>query len=171
MQQNAQYFIDQLDLIPHPEGGYYRETYRAEEILSQTSLPDRYPSDRCHVTSIYFLLESKEFSTFHRLRTTELWHYHTGTCLELHIISPEGVLTTQRIGSDIANGELLQTVIPARSWFAIKVVAPDSFALIGCTVAPGFEFADFELAKREDLITSFPQHEQLITEFTRVTAE
>lgn len=168
MPQNAQYFIDQLGLIPHPEGGYYRETYRSEEIFSQDKLPERYPSERCHVTSIYFLLESKEFSTFHRLRTTELWHFHTGTTLELHIIDAEGNLTTQYIGSDIANGELLQTVIPARSWFAIRVVAPDSFALIGCTVAPGFEFEDFELAKREDMVKEFPQHKELITKFTRL---
>ena len=168
MPQTSQYFIEKLDLKTHPEGGYYKETYRADGTIPQVTLPGGYTGDRNYATSIYFLLDSNTFSAFHRIRSDELWHFHAGTALNLYIIDIKGKLTNIKVGANLENGEQLQAVIPANSWFAAKVIAPDSFTLVGCTVAPGFDFDDFELADRKELIHIFPEHQELISSFTRV---
>jgi len=168
MPYTAQYFIEKLDLNAHPEGGYYKETYRADGTIPQVTLPGGYTGDRSYATSIYFLLDSTTFSAFHRIRSDELWHFHAGTALNLYIIDIQGKLTTIKVGNNLDNNEQLQAVIPANSWFAAKVIADESFTLVGCTVAPGFDFDDFELANRDELSTMFPEHGTLIKDLTRL---
>lgn len=159
--------IETLELQPHPEGGYYKETYRSKDTITKDALPDIFNGDRNHSTGIYYLLESKDFSAFHRINQDEMWHFYKGSTLILTTISDKGELSTIKIGNDIANGETPQAVVPKGYWFAAKVEKPESYALLGCTVAPGFDFQDFELAERNKLIAEFPQHKNIITTLTR----
>ncbi|RMF60538.1 MAG: cupin domain-containing protein [Calditrichaeota bacterium] len=163
----AGYWIDILKLQPHPEGGYYREIYRSNEIVKKEHLPERFNGDRCLATSIYFLLEGNDFSSFHRLKSDEIWNFYTGSSLTIYSIHPNGILTQIFLGDDYEAGEVFQAVVPAGCWFAARVNVSNSYSLVGCTVAPGFEFDDFELGKREQLLKQFPQHQQLIRQFTR----
>lgn len=165
MTESAQYWIEKLNLQSHPEGGYFNETYRSNESIDKTSLPNRYASTRSFGTSIYFLLTTESVSNFHRLASDEIWHYHQGGCAVIHMISSEGTLQSKRIGCDLEGGDSLQVVIPRGHWFAAEVIERD-FILVGCTVAPGFEFEDFELADRNTLSAAYPQHKTLIERFT-----
>ncbi len=162
----AQLLIQSLGLQPHPEGGFFREVYRSSEFLPHHALPERFSGDRCFATSIYFLLRSSDFSAFHRIRSDEIWHFYEGSALQLYVIESDGNLHTFTLGRNIMRGEVFQAVVPAGCWFGAKVTAPDSFALVGCSVAPGFDFADFELAQRERLMASYPQHQRLIEALT-----
>lgn len=162
----ANYWIEKLDLIKHPEGGYFREMYRSDEYIPKTALPARYQSKRNFATSIYFLLEGREFSSFHRIQSDETWHFYVGSTLELYVLNEKGTLTTHLLGRKPEKGEALQSTIPRNHWFGARVVKKDSFALLGCTVAPGFHFDDFELANRSILLQQFPNHGQLIKELT-----
>lgn len=159
--------ISQLHLTPHPEGGWYREVYRSHDSIPASSLPDRYNSPHCFSTSIYFLLESHDFSAFHRLRSDETWHFYMGSPVVIYIISPEGEASAEVLSANLDDEHQLQFTIPYNCWFAAKVLDVNAFALLGCTVAPGFEFTDFELGQRQRLCELFPQHFDLITEFTR----
>jgi predicted cupin superfamily sugar epimerase len=118
-------------------------------------------------TAIYFLLEAGNFSAFHRIQSDEIWHFYAGQALEVLELLPDGQLCCTRLGSDILRGEIPQYVVPADTWFASRVAEGGTFSLVGCTVAPGFDFADFRLARREELLEIFPQHRQVITELTR----
>ena len=162
---NADQIISNLNLEAHPEGGYFRETYRSGTFLSESNLPD-YPGGRNLATVIYFLLKSGQQSAFHRLRSDEFWYWHFESSLEVYIIHPDGNLQKELMGSNIEAGERPQLLLPAGTWFAAKCAEQDSFTLISCSVAPGFSFEDFELAEREKLIQQFPQHSSLITELT-----
>ena len=164
-EKTAAYWIEKLGLEFHPEGGYFKETYRSKDRLHESKLPDRYSSSRVFGTSIYFLLTTESVSNFHRLASDEIWHYHQGGSAVIHMISNNGELTSKRIGHDLEAGESLQVVIPRGTWFAAEVVK-DHFILVGCTVAPGFEFEDFELADRKGLSSAYPQHQTLISRFT-----
>jgi uncharacterized protein len=167
MRKSAQYWIDKLNLIPHPEGGYYRETYRAELSIAQEALPPQFPGSRLISTAIYFLLEGENFSAFHRLRSDELWHFYAGSPIAVHVIEPDGTRSEILLGSDPDAGQVLQGVVRADRWFASRVRDSGSFALAGCTVAPGFDFADFEMGKRAELLRLYPQHQSLIESLTR----
>ncbi len=167
MTRDAAYWIQELELQPHPEGGYYRQTYRADTILAKQALPRDFTGPRPASTAIYFLLEGKDFSAFHRLRSDELWHFHLGAPLTVHVINPEGCYTKIPVGSNHDAGEAFQAVVRAGCWFASQVCDPSSYALVGCTVAPGFDFQDFELARRKELVAKYPQHRKLIEELTR----
>ncbi len=170
---DARYWIETLQLEKHPEGGYYRVTYTAALKLAQRALPEAFTGDRPVSTAIYFLLSSRQaettghFSAFHRLRSDEMWHFYAGGPLAVHVIRPDGAYEQLPIGPDPERGQQLQTVVQAGCWFASAPLLPDSFALVGCTVAPGFDFADFELARRGELKAEFPQHAELIERFTR----
>lgn len=164
---SAEFFIDTLQMQAHPEGGWFVETYRSPDRIRQAGLPDRYPGDRSVGTGIYFLLTSDNFSSLHRLRSDEGWHFYAGTGLEVIDIAPDGTLQIHRLGQDWAGGERFQAWVPAGHWFGSRVVQPQGYALVGCTVAPGFDFADFELARRDLLSQQFPQHRDLITALTR----
>lgn len=164
---SADFWIQKLNLSPHPEGGFFKESYRASELIKKEHLPSRYSSDHAFSTAIYFLLKSGQISAFHRLRSDELWHFYYGSPLVIYQINPEGMLFEIRLGTDLQKGQIFQAHIRAKNWFAARVVNDDSYTLVGCTVAPGFEFEDFELAERSDLIRLFPRHAELIKQFTR----
>lgn len=163
----GEYYIKELNLIEHPEGGYYREMFRSEERIDCAQIKNNYGSSRSFYTSIYFLLDHPQYSAFHRLRSDELWCYHHGSSLTLYIIDPDGQLHTKRLGASIADGDSLQLLIPAGSWFAADVDQASSYTLMGCVVAPGFEFEDFELANGNELARDYPEHEKLIRRLTR----
>jgi hypothetical protein len=162
----AQRWIDRLRLEPHPEGGWYRQTYRAPLMLPQAALPG-YAGDRAASTAIYFLLAGDQFSALHRLRSDEVWHFYAGSTLIVHVIESGGKYSELLLGSDATSGEEFQAVVPAGCWFGSSLRQPDTWALVGCTVAPGFDFSDFEMAKREALTAQYPQHRAIIQRLTR----
>ncbi|GAA4900131.1 cupin domain-containing protein [Flaviramulus aquimarinus] len=168
MKTEIQTIISQLSLQPHPEGGYFKETYRSAGVIDEKHLGSNFSGNRNYTTAIYFLLTSDTFSAFHRINQDEIWHFHKGSAIKLHIISDEGVYSTIIIGNDLEKGELPQYVVPKKYWFAAEVINADDYSLVGCTVSPGFDFKDFELPERASLITKFPQHKTIITKLTRV---
>jgi len=161
-----QQIIEKLQLEPHPEGGYFRETYRSKGEISPENLGGEFNSSRNYSTCIYFLLTSDSFSAFHRIKQDEIWHFYDGSPIRLHTISEGGKHNEHVIGKDILNGEQPQLVVNAGDWFAAELINEKDFSLVGCTVSPGFSFEDFELPERKELISIFPQHKDLITEFT-----
>lgn len=160
-------WIQRLNLQPHPEGGYFRETYRAEESVGGENLPARFGGARAFSTAIYFLLEAGQFSAFHRIKSDEVWHLYAGGPLEIIAITPDGAALSERLGVNLAQGEQPQRIVPAGHWFASRPAAGVPYALVGCTVAPGFDFSDFEMASRDDLLRLFPSQAELIGELTR----
>jgi len=160
-------YIDALNLQPHPEGGWYRESYRAAEAVPQNALPERFAGPRSFATAIYFLLTSDSFSALHRIQSDELWHFYAGNSLTVHLLETDGSYRALRLGARVAAGESFQALVPAGCWFGATVAAPDGFALVGCTVAPGFDFADFELGRRAELIRRYPAQQKLIEQLTR----
>lgn len=150
--------INELGLQKHPEGGYYKETYRSKNKLG---------NNRSVSTAIYFLLENGNFSAFHKIKSDELWHFYSGDCLEVIEIKDNGTVIRTLIGNNIDAGEQFQYCVKANTWFASRVKSGGAYSLVGCTVAPGFDFRDFELAKRIELVKQFPQHKNLIYELTR----
>ncbi len=166
MDKDAQYWINHLGLSPHPEGGYYRATYKSDLTIARSALPSRYQGDRSASTAIYFLLDGENFSAFHRIASDEVWHFYTGNSLVVYVIDPYGDYSELHLGD--GSDEVFQAVVKAGCWFASRVKDAAGFALVGCTVAPGFDFADFELAVRSELVATYPQHQKLIEELTRL---
>ena len=167
MKFSAAEWIKRLSLEAHPEGGYYKEVYRSKEIIPADALPDRFGSARNCCTSIYYLLEQGQFSAFHRMKQDEIWHLYDGGPLQIHMLFEDGDYQTIYIGCEEDERYVLQGVAPAGCWFGAEPMADAPYALIGCTVSPGFDFADFELAKRADLLVKYPQHQALIRRLTR----
>lgn len=168
--RNFQDWVRLLRLQPHPEGGFFAESYRAPETIPHHALPVRFKGDRSFCTGIYYLLNGGHVSAFHRIASDEMWHFYDGCSLSIEVIQPTGEHTRIVLGPDVEAGERLQAVVPAGCWFGAALThhADDSdYALVGCTVAPGFDFADFEMADREQLIARFPQHKKLIISMTR----
>lgn len=158
----ANFWIDKLQLKPHPEGGYYNETYRSDFYISEDNLAHTHGGKRRSGTLIYFLLKDEDVSKFHRLKSDEIWIYQLGVSIIIHIILPNGELQSVILGKDIERGEKLQVVVPANSWFAAELSSEHSFSLLSCMVTPGFIFNDFELAKQEQLLKEYPQYSYLI---------
>lgn len=156
-----------LDLQEHPEGGYFKETYRSHGIIRKEALPPAFSGDRNYATSIYFLLTSTNFSAFHRIRQDEIWHFYEGSPIALHVLKPDGRYQEVILGSDVSKGQHFQYVVEAGDWFASEVKESESYSLAGCTVAPGFDFEDFEMASKKRLVAKYPAHEELITRLTR----
>lgn len=159
---NKEYWIEKLDLQPHPEGGYFKETYRSELMDSFEEIN----GIRNVSTGIYFLLTKGNFSAFHRIKSDEMWHFYDGSPVSIHVIEPQGRRYQIKLGLDAENGELPQAVVPAGCWFA-SMVEMGEYSLTGCAVAPGFDFQDFELAQRDELTKLYPQHELIVQELTR----
>jgi len=159
-------WIETLALEKHPEGGWYREVYRSQGVIPQAGLPVEFDGARSFCTSIYFLLSGDEFSAFHRIWQDELWHFYDGDGLTVHVIDRAGNYSEKRLGRNPQQGESFQHVVAAGDWFGASVPS-GGFALVGCTVAPGFEFNDFEMPCREDLTTLYPQHRDIIERLTR----
>ena len=157
-------WIKKLNLIPHPEGGYYKETYRS----SVSEEFNGFEGKRNACTSIYFMLTKGNFSAFHKIKSDEMWHFYDGDSISIFVLTVEGEIEEIKLGLNFENGETPQAVVPAGAWFASRVSGVGEFALVGCTVAPGFDFQDFELANRQELLSQYPKHAELITELTRV---
>jgi predicted cupin superfamily sugar epimerase len=164
---SAKQWIDGLRLERHPEGGYYRETYRAAERVAKGALPQRFGGDRAFSTAIYFLLAGNDFSALHRIKSDEVWHFYDGAPLTVHVIDLEGRYSAVKLGRSLEDGQVPQAVVRAGCLFGASVVDRRSYALVGCTVAPGFDFADFELPRREDLFRHYPDHRTIIERLTR----
>lgn len=162
----ARHYIQSLNLQPHPEGGYFAETYRSAESIPSGALPGRFSGMRAFGTAIYFLLERHHFSALHRILADEIWHFYAGGPLQVFVINPDATLTIVRLGNEPAKGEVFQAVVPAGCWFGAKSAEGTDFSLVGCTVAPGFNFADFEMGSRTALLAQFPQHRAVIEMLT-----
>jgi predicted cupin superfamily sugar epimerase len=159
----AEELIRQLNLTKHPEGGYFRETYRSVSEIPATALSGTYSGNRNYATSIYFLLTDKEFSAFHKIKSDELWYFHQGNTVEIYLLSENGV-ETRKLGAK--PGTEFYVLIPQNTWFAARVVGK-GYTLVSCVVAPGFSFDDFELARREELLKLYPGQAELISELSR----
>jgi len=160
-------WIRALDLQPHPEGGYYREVYRSAETIPPTGLPPRYTSERAFSTSIYFLLENDQSSVLHRLKSDELWHFYAGQPLTIHVFKPDGRYQPLALGPRPEQGDQFQAVVRAGAWFGAERADAKGYSLVGCTVAPGFDFSDFEYADREALAQTHPRQAPVIRKLTR----
>jgi len=160
----AQQLIERLALQAHPEGGYFRETYRCNEQVARSA----YPAERAASTAIYYLLCDDAYSAWHRIRSDEIWHFYAGGMLDIHVLDTQGELYTHRLGDAVAHRDaVFQAVVPAGCWFAAERVDPARYTLAGCTVAPGFEFSEFELADTVALLSAYPAHAELIGRLSR----
>ncbi|SDN44607.1 hypothetical protein SAMN05518871_105162 [Psychrobacillus sp. OK028] len=152
MMKDATYYIKNLGLEPHPEGGYFQSSYTSKDSSGNRKL----------YTSIYFLLGVGEVSHFHRLKSDELWYFHAGSSLLVHVIDEEGNYVEHKLGLDIENGEVPQVLVPKNTIFGSSVIEDGTFSLVGCMVAPGFEYEDFELFTQKELLQDYPQHKEII---------
>jgi len=163
---SAEQVIRLLGLKPHPEGGHFTELFRSTLSVSSAA----HPGVRAASTAIYFLLKQGEFSALHRVRSDEVWHHYAGDAIELHAFDEAGH-TLRRLGSDLAGGERPVAVIPTGVWQAARIVdgagPRHGYALCGCTVSPGFDFADFELPSREEMLTKLAMHSEWVRALTR----
>ena len=152
--------IRRFDLKPHPEGGFFSETYRSVDAVLRD---DGSTQTRSASTAIYYLLCDGAHSAWHRIKSDEVWHFYAGEPLNVHVIDEAGSLITHRLGNALVHPEaVFQAVVPAGRWFAAECADPATFALVGCTVAPGFEFSEFELANVAALKAQHPQHSAFI---------
>ncbi|KOC55585.1 cupin [Clostridium botulinum] len=152
---NAKYFIEKLNLKKHPEGGYYKESFTSQDTIGSRQL----------WTSIYFLLNSGEVSHFHRLKSDELWYFHDGEALTIYMISPSGELIEKQVGLNIEQGEAPQVLVPKGYIFG-STMNNEGFSLVGCMVSPGFQFQDFELFTRKELLEKYPYYKDIIKKLT-----
>lgn len=168
LNSEANNLIQSLQLIPHPEGGYFAPVFKSKDTVQSTD-PARYKGEiRSAGTSIYYLLQEDDFSAWHRLDSDEIWHHYKGSPVKIYSIDHFGNLETHLLGDpEKHEGASFQIVIPAGAWFAAKNVKENSFCLIGCTLSPGFEYKDFHLGNRDELVAKFPQHKNMIEKFTR----
>lgn len=161
MSSEADSLISELQLTEHPEGGYYREYYRSDESFDANALPERYRSQRAYGTAIYFLLKAGQTSKFHRLSSDELWFFHSGDSVTVHLLSSASGCSILELGSE----NNFAGLIPRNTYFAAEVNG-SNYSLVSCVVVPGFEFSDFELVKKSDMISMFPDHKALIARFS-----
>jgi predicted cupin superfamily sugar epimerase len=165
----ARDIIARLGLVPHPEeGGWFQETYRASETFAKDMLPGRYTGDRCHSTAIYYLLTPETYSHMHRLESDEIFHFYAGGPCEMLQLHPDGTGQVVTLGNDLMAGHKPQVLVPRHSWQGMRLVPGGAFALMGCTVAPGFEFTDYAHASRAELMDRYPDFRERII---RLTAE
>ena len=168
MTEAVQIIIKNLNLKKHPEGGYFAEIYRSTEMIIKEHLPERFNNSRVFSTAIYFLLANDDFSSFHKLKADEIWHFYSGSPMILYEIDKESKLHKSVLSNDMTKNTAFTKVVKAGNWLAAEVTNKDSYSLVGCTVSPGFEFDDFELAKREELISLHPQQRNIIEKLTRI---
>lgn len=159
--------IHQLALQPHPEGGFYKEVYRSQEHVEDACLPASFTGRRNFCTSIYYLLKEGDYSMFHRIKSDELWHFYQGGSMLIHVLHTSGDYECLCLGSDWETGAQFQCVVPAGAWFAAEPAPHSPFALVGCTVSPGFDFQDLEMANKDTLLQIYPNHTSVIERLTR----
>ncbi|MDD4687864.1 MAG: cupin domain-containing protein [Candidatus Cloacimonetes bacterium] len=161
--QSYRDIIERLNLLPHPEGGYYRRNWQSElEAEAQDTTGKKIHSRRSIGSSILYLLPFQEVSAWHRVSCDEMWHYYAGSPLKLILISKQHGMRQQVLGNNLHNDELPQFIIPRNTWFCAEVIEIDSYSFCGCTLWPSFSYADFELANKERLLEEFPEHRDLI---------
>ena len=164
----AEQLISYLNLKPLPqEGGYYTETYRSHELIPVDALPDEYKGVRSHITAIYYLLTPDTFSAIHRIPSDEIFHFYLGDPVEMLQLFPDGSGKVIILGSDILNGQHPQVVVPGEVWQGARLIPGGSFALMGTTVAPGFDFADYEAGLRDQLVSGFHKYREMIERLIR----
>ena len=161
-------WIDTLRLRPHPEGGWFREVYRATETIPETSLPPRFTGRRSHSTAIYFLLSGTDFSALHTIKQDEVWHFYDGANLTIHMIDPDGHYSSVTLGRDLGRSQVPMAIVKA-GWLFGATVEPGAYALVGCTVAPSFDFEDFDMPSRATLLERYPQHRELVERLSRTS--
>lgn len=162
MNPKADELIRKLELTDHPEGGYYKEVYRSNGVIGSNADDTEYPADRNFFTSIYYLLEGSDTSSFHRIKSDETWHFYSGSPATIHIIHPDSLYEALYLGPDLEKSQFFQHTVPGGSWFGVSVNETDSYLLAGCTVAPGFDFNDFEMGDPYKLKQAFPEHKEII---------
>lgn len=155
--KSQKYWIEKLGMVAHPEGGYFKEVVRSDKIIE---LEDG--RKRSHYSSIYFLLNDQSPSHFHRLKDDELWFFHEGESLSVHVILENGNYLIHRLGFDLDAGQQAQVLVPGGSIFGSTVDKKDSYAFVSCVVAPGFDFKDFELFTQDQLLKDYPNHKKII---------
>jgi predicted cupin superfamily sugar epimerase len=160
-----QSLINHYQLLPHPEGGYFKETYRSVDNIPHAALPEQFPGPRSLSTAIYFLLLKDLFSAFHCIKSDECWHFYEGDSLHVHVLHVNGNYELIQLGRNSANGEVYQAMVPAGAWFASE--SKGEYSFVGCTVSPGFDFNDFELAEADKLIAKYPENASLIKQLCR----
>jgi len=158
----ADYWIKKLNLKEHIEGGYYNETYRSLEKIPLTALPSRFKSDHSFSTTIYFMLKSGQKSLFHKIKSDEIWHFYDGSPIKLYFLDSSGNLGDVILGRDYERNQFFHAIMLANTWIGGFPILKNSYSLVGCTVAPGFEYEDFEIAKRNELLKFYPQHKSII---------
>ncbi|CAB3779382.1 cupin domain-containing protein [Paraburkholderia fynbosensis] len=152
--------IRRFDLKPHPEGGFFNETYRSAQRVIRDGGSTQ---NRSASTAIYYLLCDGAHSAWHRIRSDEVWHFYAGEPLNVHVLDASGALLTHKLGNALTHHDaVFQAVVPAGLWFAAECADPATFALVGCTVAPGFEFSEFEIGDVDALKAEHPQHAGVI---------
>jgi len=154
-----------MKLLPG-EGGYYTETYRSSEVLDASSLPARYGSDKAHSTAIFYLLTPDTQSRMHRVLTDEIFHFYLGDPVQMVQLFPDGTSKVLFLGHDLQAGQVVQTIVPAWVWQGAYLLEGGNFALMGTTVAPGFDFSDHEIGDRQTLLDLYPKHRDMITSLT-----
>ena len=157
--------INHYNLLPHPEGGFFRQTYAAAELILKEALPERFEGSRSFSTAIYFLLPHGSFSAFHRIKSDELWYFHTGSPLIVHTLSERGHMQ-HYLGLDLSKGQQPFLWIPKDTIFGSTVLEKESFSLVSCAVAPGFDFRDFELFERPKLLAAYPEYREIVERLT-----
>lgn len=156
---NPEHLIALLSLAPHPEGGYFKETYRSQRPVTRAEDA----ASRSASTAIYYLLRGKERSTWHRIQSDEMWHFYEGVPIRIHVLEPNGGLSVLRLGNPLRHeGASFQALVPAGRWFAAECEEPEGYGLVGCTVAPGFEFNEFEMGEQRFLEQQWPDHAELV---------
>jgi predicted cupin superfamily sugar epimerase len=160
-QQSAADWISRLNLQPHPEGGYYKEVFRSEQYVNRAGND----AQRHACTSIYYLLESKDYSGFHRIKSDEIWYFHKGEPLNIHVITADGEHRLLEL-SDSSTGHL-SLVVSAGLWFAAEIPSKEGYTLVSCAVAPGFEFTEFEMADKKELLKIHPGHAEVLQRLCR----
>ena len=157
-QQRIQELVTKFNLQAHPEGGFYSETYRSDQLTAS--------QDRNLVTCIYFLLTSENVSNFHRIKSDEMWFFHEGSSLTVHTLDPQNGHLQHAVGNEIQKGQTPQLVVPKNTIFGSSVTDENSYSFVSCVVAPGFDFNDFELFTQDALLEEYPESESIIRQLT-----
>lgn len=162
----AEYYIKRLNLQPHPEGGFFSEIFRSQEIIPEQNLPERFDIPHCFSTYIYFLLKSGQISKFHRHKSDEIWNFLDGSPLILYFVDKIGKLNKIVLGKNLEEKQVLSYVVPPECWMASMPSEDNSYSLVGCMVAPGFEFNDFEIADKKELLKEYSDYSDIINILT-----
>lgn len=158
-------FVDKLGMQAHPEGGYFAEIYRNSTVIAPEILEKNYSGERSLATSIYYMLKADQVSKLHQLKSDELWYYHHGSPLLVHVFF-EDTYTSHILGIDVNKGQHPQIIIPAGAIFGAEVIDKASFTLVGCVVTPGFHFNDFRLVSRDEMLELYPGYNSIINKLT-----